>query len=172
LIKLVFTVSLPIAFLDIITKKIVKSSFQYGESVRLLGNFLRFTYIENPGIAFGLFSDHHPLKNILLLLIGLAAVVFIFFMLRSSKNTFQRVSLAMILGGAFGNILERLFGYLIYFGEFKIFYGRVVDFIDIGIGDARWPYFNVADSFITIGIVLLIIYSLFFENKNKNKIEN
>jgi len=172
LLKNFFLISLPIVLIDLITKKIVKSTFSYGESVKIIGNFLRFTYIENPGIAFGLFADHHPLKNLILFIIAIFAIFFIIFTFKNSKTRFQRISLSIILGGALGNVLERLFGYIIYFGDFKIFYGKVVDFIDIGIGELRWPYFNIADSSITIGVIMLMIYYLFFENKINKKVSS
>jgi signal peptidase II len=161
-------------FFDLLTKKIVKSSFNWGESKKVIGDFFKLTYIENSGIAFGIFSgiSHESiLKNLIFLLVTLGAVVFIIYLIRQSQKTLPLLGLYFILGGALGNIVERTFGYILYHGEFKIFYGRVVDFFNIGIGEHRWPFFNVADSFITVGVILLVIYTLFFEKKEE-KSEN
>jgi len=166
-----FTPSI-IILIDLISKKLVKSSFQIGESKNILGSFLKFSFVENAGIAFGIFSDiaHTSiLKNVVFTIITLSAVAFIIFLIRQGNRPLYRTSLYFILGGALGNILERLFGNIIYYGKFELFYGRVVDFIDIGFGNYRWFFFNIADSFITVGVILLIIYTFFFENKKKLK---
>ncbi|PKL12841.1 MAG: signal peptidase II [Spirochaetae bacterium HGW-Spirochaetae-6] len=158
-----------ILVIDILIKKIIKTEFHYGQSVSVLGNFFKLTYIENPGIAFGLFGDipNSLVKNLIFTAVTLGAIVFIIFMIRSNKHKTVRLSLYFILGGALGNVLERIFGHIIYFGNFEMFYGRVVDFLDFGIGTHRWPAFNIADSFITIGVSILLIYTLFFEKKEK-----
>lgn len=164
-----------IVIADLLTKYLVKFNFKMGVSHNVLGNFFRLTYIENPGIAFGMFAgiSHESLiKNLVFLVVTLIAVAFIIYLIKKSEDKMVLTAYYFILGGALGNILERTFGHLIYFGKFKIFYGKVVDFVDIGFGSHRWPFFNIADSFITIGVALLIIYVVFFENKDKNKKEN
>lgn len=166
---LAYIIPAGIVVFDILTKIWVKSAFKIqGTSKEILGSFLKFTYLENAGIAFGIFSDisHTSVaKNLIFLLVTLAAVGFIVYLIKVTKEFFPRLSLYFILGGALGNIVERTFGHIFYFGKFKLFYGRVVDFIDVGFGASRWPSFNVADSFITVGVVLLIVYTLFFEKK-------
>jgi len=167
-----FLLPLGIVVMDLVSKKAVKSLFRLGESKEVLGSFFRLTYIENPGIAFGIFSDipHDSLiKNLIFSVITLSAAVFIIYLLRQAKNKISQISLCFILGGALGNIIERIFGHLFYSSEFTLFYGKVVDFLDFGVGDWRWPFFNIADSFITVGVILLMIYSIFFENKKSKK---
>ena len=117
-------------------------------------NYLNISLIWNEGIAFGLLSfDQNSSYNILTFLIILI-VFFIFIMILKSSG-FKKYALLMILGGAFGNIFDR------------ITYKAVPDFIDFHIGDFHWFIFNVADIFITIGIVCLIVVELLF-NKKEN----
>ena len=119
--------------------------------------FLNINLIWNEGIAFGLLSlKEDRFYDILTFIIALVIFI-IFFMLRSSEG-FKKYSLLMILGGALGNIYDR------------IFYKAVPDFIDFHVGNFHWFIFNIADIFITIGVVLIILIEL-FEDKNK-KYEN
>ena len=116
--------------------------------------YLNISLIWNEGIAFGLLSfDQDNLYNILTFLIILI-ILFIFIMISKSSG-FKKYALLIILGGAFGNIFDR------------IIYKAVPDFIDFHIGDFHWFIFNVADIFITIGIVCLIFVELLF-NKKEN----
>ena len=109
--------------------------------------FLNITLIWNEGIAFGLFSfDEKYLYNILTLFIVIIILI-IFFMLIKSKG-FKKYSLLMILGGALGNFFDR------------IFYKAVPDFIDFHIGDFHWFIFNMADIFITLGVIFMILLEI------------
>tara|TARA_A100001234_G_scaffold167474_1_gene148728 strand:- start:43 stop:525 length:483 start_codon:yes stop_codon:yes gene_type:complete len=115
--------------------------------------FLNISLIWNEGIAFGLFSfDSQITYNFLTILI-LLVILGIFFMIIKSKS-YERYALLMILGGALGNVFDR------------IIYKRVPDFIDFHVGDFHWFIFNVSDIFITIGVILMI----FFEIIGKPKI--
>ena len=106
--------------------------------------FLNIHLIWNEGIAFGLFSfDENYLYNILTIII-LLIIIIIFFMMIRNKGI-KKYSLLMILGGALGNIYDR------------IFYGAVPDFIDFHISNFHWFIFNFADIFITIGVIFMII---------------
>ena len=116
--------------------------------------YLNISLIWNEGIAFGLLSfDQNGLYNILTSLIILI-VFFIFIMILKSSG-FKKYALLMILGGAFGNIFDR------------IIYKAVPDFIDFHIGDFHWFIFNVADIFITLGVVFMILLE-FIDNGNNN----
>ena len=113
------------------------------ESEIFSSKYLNISLIWNEGIAFGLLSfDQDNLYNILTFLIILI-IFFIFIMILKSSG-FKKYALLMILGGAFGNIFDR------------IIYRAVPDFIDFHIGDFHWFIFNVADMFITVGILILI----------------
>ena len=127
---------------------------QYGISVT---SFLNFNLIWNEGIAFGLFSfDNKFYYNLLTILICSITLIIIWLLLKSER--LERLSFLMIVGGSLGNIFDR------------IFYSAVPDFIDIHINNFHWFIFNVADIFITIGILCLI--SIEFVGKKKNKNEN
>lgn len=135
----------------------------YGSSRPVLGSFLRITYIENPGMAFGIDIGG---KLFFSLFSILASVAIFFYLYRAREDSLGlRISLAMILGGAIGNLIDRVF-YGVLFGTSPIFYGRVVDFLDLdffnidilGYRLSRWPVFNVADAAVTIGVILLLFF--------------
>ena len=117
--------------------------------------FLNIILIWNEGIAFGLFSFDVKLFYNILTTIILAIILFIFFMVIKS-NGFKKYSLLMILGGALGNIYDR------------IFYNAVPDFIDFHVGNFHWFIFNVADIFITMGVIFMIMFELI---NNKTEIQ-
>ena len=115
--------------------------------------FLNISLIWNEGIAFGLFSfDSQITYNFLTTLIILVILAILFMIIKS--KSYERYALLMILGGALGNVFDR------------IIYKRVPDFIDFHVGDFHWFIFNVSDIFITIGVILMI----FFEIIGKPKI--
>ena len=115
-------------------------------------NFLNIYLIWNEGIAFGLFSFNEKIfYNILTIIILI--IILIIFIMTIKSNGLKKYSLLMILGGALGNVFDRLY------------YKAVPDFIDFHIGNFHWFIFNVADIFITIGILFMVIIELF--NKNQ-----
>ena len=116
--------------------------------------FLNISLIWNEGIAFGLLSFNEKIFYNLLTVIILIIILIIFFMVLKS-NGLKKYSLLMILGGALGNVYDR------------IFYGAVPDFIDFHIGNFHWFIFNVADIFITLGVIFMIIIEITGNNKNK-----
>ncbi len=177
---------IPVYFLlDIFTKLLVVSYLPFHKYVPIFGKYVGFTYIFNKGAAFGLFHSVNPLiKNILFTIVTLGAIVFIFYLLLKTYKG-QKIHMhacALILGGAFGNVSDRILGYMIYGAindagfnagrKFKLFFGKVVDFVNIGVGRPhgkyRWPYFNFADACITIGLVILIVLILFTKEENAN----
>ncbi len=135
---------------------------RYGSSIPILGNFFRLTYIENPGMAFGI----DPGNKLFFSLFSLALSIGILYYLYHARNDGWgiKIALALILGGAIGNMIDRTF-YGVLFGEGHLFHGKVVDFFDVDFFDievlgyslTRWPVFNVADAAVTIGIVLLLV---------------
>ena len=137
--------------LDQGTKLYIKHAMELGETIPVLGNFLRITYIENPGIAFGLQIGNNLIFTSLSVIVSLGIALYLFTHLHESN--YMKCSLAIILGGAFGNLLDR------------IHYGKVVDFVDIGFQSVRWPVFNVADSAVVIGMILLFITIFIVEGK-------
>jgi signal peptidase II len=132
-----------------------------GTSRPILGNFLRLTYIENPGMAFGIDIGGKLFFSIFSILAS--AGIFWYLYKARNENILFRISLAMILGGAIGNLIDRVF-YGVLFNDAPLFYGKVVDFIDadffniniFGYHLTRWPVFNIADASVTCGVVLML----------------
>ena len=120
----------------------------------LSSKFLNIRLIWNEGIAFGLLSFNDKIIYNLLTFIIFIIILIIFFMVLKSYGL-KKYSLLMILGGALGNVYDR------------IFYGAVPDFIDFHIGNFHWFIFNVADIFITLGVIFMIIIEITGNNKNK-----
>jgi signal peptidase II len=133
----------------------------YGASYPVLGDFVRLTYIENPGMAFGIDVGG---KLFFSLFSILASAGIFWYLYRAKDEPFAfRLSLALILGGAVGNLVDRVF-YGVIFGDAALFHGRVVDFIDVdffnvsvfGYSLHRWPVFNIADASVTCGVLLML----------------
>ncbi|MFO7892022.1 MAG: signal peptidase II [bacterium] len=143
-----------IVIIDQISKIIIKESMYLGQSIELAGNFLKITYIENPGIAFGIRVGSPIIFTILSLLASIGILMYIIYNRNGDKVL--KYGLTIILGGALGNLIDRLF------------MQRVVDFIDVGIGSTRWPVFNVADSAVVIGMFILIYTMIKIEKEEKN----
>ena len=113
--------------------------------------FLNFHLVWNEGVAFGLLSfDQKYLYNLLTILIGI--IILIIIIMIKNNSGFKKISLILILGGAFGNVFDR------------IIYRAVPDFIDFHVGNFHWFIFNVADIFISLGVIFMIL-SEFFVNK-------
>ncbi len=136
-----------------------------GESIPVLGEFLRFTFVENPGMAFGVEFGSGKIFLTLFSLIASIGLVYYLLMIKSAKIQI-RIAIMLILAGAFGNFIDRMF-YGVFYGEGPLFYGLVVDFIQIDIPDIQvgqlaythWPVFNIADSCVSIGMILLLLYN-------------
>ncbi len=169
-------VSFLVVLIDQISKLAVKgfsipfinfhhSGMYEGERIRIIGDFFRITYIENPGMAFGL-NPGNSFKLWISVFSILASIGIIIYLYLMKKERFTlRFSLALILGGAIGNLIDRLF-YGIFYGYAPLFYGKVVDFFDInffhftlfGKTFDRWPIFNIADAAVTVGVLILLIF--------------
>ena len=172
----VLFVSFFIVIVDQATKLLVKGfsipflHFQYsgmyeGEKIPVIGDFFRITFIENPGMAFG-FDPGINFKlwiSIFSLVASVGLIIYIYYV--RNQRLSLRIALAFILGGAVGNLIDRML-YGIFYGYAPMFYGRVVDFLDVDFFDFsifgrnydRWPIFNIADAAVTIGVFILIIF--------------
>tara|TARA_Y100000817_G_scaffold289213_1_gene259014 strand:+ start:49 stop:525 length:477 start_codon:yes stop_codon:yes gene_type:complete len=141
--------------LDQWSKWAIKTSFNLYQSKPVIQDLLHFTYVTNDGMAFGLSfpGGKHVLLIMTILLTG-----FIVGFLWKEKNGHPLIKygLALILSGAIGNLIDRLL------------YGKVVDFLDLMIGNFHWYIFNIADSSVTIGMILFIIHSIYIEPKKNN----
>jgi signal peptidase II len=129
-----------VIILDYLTKKIIVANVKVYGSIAVLP-FLRIVHVENKGAAFGLFA--HLGNNFFIVLSVIAIIVLLIYAFRFAKGI-EVYSLSLILGGASGNLIDRLRA------------GKVIDFIDFYVGELHWPAFNVADSALTIGIALFI----------------
>ena len=152
-----FSIIIFIFLIDRVSKLLIISSpetyEQFGISIT---SFLNFNLIWNEGIAFGLFSfDEELYYNLLTIFIILVTILIIWLMLKSKG--FERFSFIMIIGGSSGNIFDR------------VFYSAVPDFIDFHVNNFHWFIFNVADIFITLGILFLISIEIFNNKKVKNE---
>ena len=136
----VFLTAIAIIILDQLSKFLVKINFNLNESVPVMGEIFHLTYIHNFGAGFGILQN----QRILLVIISIAVAAFIFYYAKKVKEeeTLLQLLLGFVLGGTIGNLIDR------------IFLGYVTDFFDFMI----WPVFNIADSFVTIGIIGLVIY--------------
>src|SRR5215468_9521318 len=134
--------------LDRWTKVLIQKRFDLNESISVIDGFFNITYVRNTGVAFGIFSSiSSPAKSLLLsVFTAFAAVVVVTYSVRSpARNRLLQIALGLILGGALGNLYDRLA------------YGYVVDFLEFYAGPYHWPSFNVADSAISIGVLLLAV---------------
>lgn len=134
-----------------------------GEKIPVIGDFFRITFIENPGLAFGIDIDS-TIKlwiSVFSLIASVGLIIYLYFVRKESIGF--RIALALILGGAIGNFIDRAF-YGIIYDYAPLFYGKVVDFLDFdffnltlfGKSYDRFAIFNIADSSVTIGIFLLL----------------
>lgn len=145
-----FVIALIIFILDQFTKYLIKSHVSPYEVIRVLP-FFNIVYVENIGSAFGMFKS---LGNAFFMVIAALAMVFVTVLIIKDRD--NRLSFSLILGGAAGNLTDR------------IIRGYVIDFLDVYAGRFHWPSFNVADSALTIGIFMFAL-KLFFEYKESGK---
>lgn len=157
-----------VAILDLLSKKAIFTHYPFGQPVNIWGNFLRFTFIYNEGVVFGILNAKQSgLKPYLLTAMAavvLGIVIFMFvkiekYLKAGAPVVWARAALMLVAGGAVGNNIDRLF---LFNGNGKL---TVLDFIDNGIGNVRWFVYNLADAAIVVGSILLMILFIFFELK-------
>ena len=137
-----------IVVFDQVSKYLVRHNLDLHDTVPVVGDFFRLTYVENSGIVFGIkVGVALPLFTVLSLA---ATVLILYYFYRERTNHLGiRISLALVLGGAIGNLIDR------------IVFGQVVDFLDFGLGKYRFFVFNVADSAVTVGVILFLLLTTF-----------
>jgi len=144
-----FLIAAVVVVLDRLTKGLIKTHFSAYDSITVIPGLFNIVHTENPGIAFGMLANASgPWRDILL--IGFSAIVLIAIsamLLRPStqRDSLLRTAFAFILGGAFGNLYDRIVN------------GTVTDFVEVHAGQHYFPAFNVADSAITVGACLLLL---------------
>lgn len=156
----IFLLPILVFILDQWSKFWVKTNLEQYEPLNVIGHYVRFTYCENSGMAFGIqLGNYVHLLTVISILFTFYIIYYLYINLES--EWLVKLSIAFILGGALGNIYDRVFMFL---DPENV--GGVVDFIDVGLSlTTRWYIFNIADSAITVGIILYFIHSIFFENK-------
>jgi signal peptidase II len=135
-----------IVALDAATKLVAQRRLPLYEPVPVLGDFLRLTYIYNPGAAFGLHLGTYSRYFFMVLTVVVLMILFGWFRSTPATDRLRLMAITAVTGGAIGNLIDRLRSPR-----------GVVDFLDIGIGSLRWPVFNVADIAVTTGALLLAI---------------
>jgi len=143
-----FIILIPVLALDQWTKFYVDSVMSLHDSFPVIKGFFNITYVRNPGAAFGFLANASPVfRSIFFLSITVIAIALIlYYIMKSAKEGMLLTSsLSLILSGAVGNLIDR------------VRFGEVIDFLDVYLGSYHWPAFNVADSAISIGAVLLIM---------------
>jgi len=143
-------ISLAVIVLDQWTKWLIEVHLPQHAAHPIVPGFLNLTHVRNTGVAFGLFASDGAQTSWILTLLGLAALaaVAVYFWFTPGRDRFLLTALALVVGGAIGNLIDRVSS------------GAVTDFIDVYVATNHWPSFNVADSAISIGIVLMAIDSL------------
>lgn len=146
--------------LDQITKAAIVENFSLHETHSVIDGLFNIVYVMNPGAAFGFLANASELfRRIFFTGITVTVILLIIYYIVKSKlqNTLYVISLTLIFSGAVGNLIDR------------IRYGAVVDFLDVYIGTAHWPAFNVADSSISMGAVIMIYGMIVQRKKEKSK---
>ncbi len=155
-----YLIALAVILLDQVTKHLIVRTLRLGQGIPVIPGFFDIVYVLNPGAAFGFLATlSEQVRNPFFILISAAAVILIVVYraryLRSHR--LASFALALILGGAIGNLIDRLR------------YGVVVDFLDVHVAQYHWPAFNVADSAISIGVSLMILDMLLDWRREKRR---
>lgn len=153
--KFYVLVALLVLVVDRATKVQIQNRFDLYDSISVIDGFFDITYVHNTGVAFGLFSSTSSAwQAAILSLFTLGAIIFVgVYSMRSAvTNRLLQYGLVLILGGALGNLYDR------------IRFGYVIDFLEFYVGAYRWPTFNVADTAISIGVLLLALEMFRGEN--------
>ena len=135
---LIFSTALIIIFSDQLTKFLIRKNFQLNESIPIIKNIFHLTYVNNTGSAFSFFQGYN-LFFIIFSIAVIAAIVYYIIKIKENEKLMQFAA-GLLLGGTIGNLIDR------------IYIGSVTDFLDFRI----WPIFNIADSAVTISVILLV----------------
>ncbi len=154
-------ISVVVIAIDGLTKYLALHYLVYDESVRVMP-LVNLTLVYNPGAAFSFLSTQNGWQQWLFILIALviSCVIFIWLYRMQTKDTWLAIALSLILGGAIGNLWDRLI------------YGHVIDFIDVYVKDWHWPVFNVADSAIVIGAIMILFAVFRTGEKERHKYQS
>jgi signal peptidase II len=150
-LQILAATAVTLVILDQATKHLVTSRLRLNEVIEVVPGLFNIVLFRNPGAAFSAFSTGGLFRTLFLIAVSVAALVIIAVLIRQSKDALMSFALSMIAAGAMGNLIDR------------VRYGSVIDFIDLYAGGYHWPAFNVADSAITVGVILAI-FSYYFRS--------
>ncbi len=143
-LPLLAALAVAVVALDRWTKHWASTTLPFGQPIQVVGDYLRLTYTRNSGVAFGI-GQGTGFPYYVFSLVAIVAIVWMFLRGRVGHDPVRRTALTLILSGAVGNLVDRVTS------------GEVVDFIEVGIPQWHWPIFNVADSAVTVGVVLFAL---------------
>ncbi len=149
--KYIFFIVIFTLFLDQVSKRIVVENIEIFANNLEISKYFNLVYVENRGVSFGMFSEHD--KSFYFGILSMLVSAYIIYLLVKSIDLIESIGLSLILGGAVGNGVDRLY------------YGYVVDFIDLHLNNFHWPAFNFADTFITLGAIMFV-FSIISNKKN------
>lgn len=151
---MIIILSIIFIIIDQVSKIIAANSLSNNESIEVIKSFFYLTYTNNKGAAFSILTG----RRILLILVALIVIGVLIYYVRKNKieGKVNKIALSLVIGGSIGNLIDR------------ILRGAVIDFIDVKIFGYNFPIFNLADTFIVIGVFLLIIEMFRKEHKNDN----
>ncbi len=145
-IVLFLTIMTTIVFVDYVTKRLIQENFHLYQQVEIIGDYLRLTFIYNPGAAFGIHLGEYSRMIFLVLSVVALVALGAMYWTTPAHDRVRLTAISLVCAGAVGNLVDRVRSHR-----------GVVDFLDIGIGDLRWPVFNVADIAVTTGAVFLAL---------------
>jgi signal peptidase II len=150
---------LPLYLIDQLTKWLIVKNMNFGDSITVIPNFFEIIHVRNTGVAFGLLTNiPESYRLIFFLTVTIIAIAAIFFIFKQSKDdsAILKAILCLILAGAMGNLTDR------------VIHNEVVDFINVHAFTYRWPTFNVADTYISVGMIGLLLYTFLVPEKKKD----
>lgn len=151
------SIALIVVLLDQLSKYYMLHEVLGGQVVIEVTPFFNWVRVWNTGVSFSMFNNYGNLGTIMLSGVAGAIILALFVWLKNEKDRLVQAALGMVIGGAVGNVIDR------------VRLGAVFDFLDFHITDTHWPAFNLADSFICIGAVILILQSIFVKNEEDQK---
>ncbi len=157
---LVFGIASAVLVFDWLTKIWAVNRLSGKDPIEIIPDVFRFAYVENTGIAFGLFQNYNGLLHILTPIAFVLLIVIVYKQFAElAMDSWYLLIFGLLIGGALGNVSNR------------ILYGYVIDFIDVFIGSYNWPTFNIADSALTVGEVILVVKLFFWKTPQEHKSE-
>lgn len=152
-----FAIALVVVLFDQLSKYYMLNEVLGEQAMIEVTPFFNWVRAWNTGVSFSMFNDYGSAGAIMLSVVAGVIVIALIVWLKNERDRLAQAALGMVIGGAIGNVIDR------------VRLGAVFDFLDFHIADSHWPAFNLADSFICAGAVILIIQSIFIKKEEKQK---